>query len=158
MDERKFQEWYKKVRSIKTFLPENPDDELDYDYRMFYEKMPEQAEKMLQGDKNAHFSDIGKRPTHPTFSDESAYHTTETPGGHWSKTGNKLPNGNDQWKFEHSDYTAKNLKKTTDYMKNNDDGSLATYKGGVVLPEIQVKPKQNSMLEKYKPRNSVWNE
>ena len=54
MDERKFQEWYKKVRSIKTFLPENPDDETDYDYRMFYEKMPEQAEKMLQGELNNH--------------------------------------------------------------------------------------------------------
>ena len=154
MNEQEFQQWYKEVRKLKPFLPENPDDEKDYDYRMFYSKMPDAANALKAGDVNAHFNDIGKRPSHPTFSDESAYHTPETPGGHWSKTGNKLPNGNDQWKFEHSDYTAKNMKKTTDYMKNNDDGSLAVYKGGVVLHEVEVTPKKS--MENYNPRKSVW--
>lgn len=31
-----------------------------------------------------HWSDKGKRPNHPTFSEESIYSTPQTPGGRWA--------------------------------------------------------------------------
>ena len=34
---------------------------------------------------NGHLPDTYKKPNHPTFSMESQYHTSETPGGQWSQ-------------------------------------------------------------------------
>lgn len=139
MNEQEFQQWYKDVRKLKPFLPENPDDEKDYDYRMFYNKMPDDALKLKSGDPNAHFNDIGKRPSHPTFSEESAYSTNETKGGKW------IDAGDGKWEFQHSDYTINNSNKTNEYIKNNEKPGTVkvTYKGGIVLPEITVTPKRN---------------
>ena len=48
----------------------------DYDYGA------DKSRDLLTG----HYSDKGKMPYHPTFSNESKYSTKETPGGEWSKT------------------------------------------------------------------------
>ena len=45
----------------------------DYDYSLVSRKAGE------------HGSDVGKLPNHPTFSNQSAYHTAETQGGTWGK-------------------------------------------------------------------------
>lgn len=46
-----------------------------------------------QAGEYGHYSDKGKLPHHPTFSDESKYHTADAPGGSWS-----LANGG--WDFK----------------------------------------------------------
>lgn len=47
----------------------------DYDYSYAKE----------EPDGNGHYSDIGKLPNHPTFSNQSAYSTPEYPGGTWDE-------------------------------------------------------------------------
>lgn len=65
-----------------------------YNYETFYNLQPFMAERMLQADPDAHFTDIGKTMYHPTFSDESAfsgYVNDFNPlgiiGGHWNEGG-----------------------------------------------------------------------
>lgn len=71
--EREFQDWFKQVASHKG-LDSNPDDPNHlYDYRAFYQAEPELAQQLLTDDPEAHFTDIGKLPGHPTFSDESMH-------------------------------------------------------------------------------------
>ena len=53
----------------------------DYDYGA-YERAFNAKEV---ANANEHYSDIGKLPNHPTFSNESAYSTPEYPGGIWGK-------------------------------------------------------------------------
>lgn len=64
-----------------------------YNYETFYNLEPFMAERMLQADPYAHFSDIGKTMYHPTFSDESAFsgyvndfNPLGITGGHWNET------------------------------------------------------------------------
>jgi hypothetical protein len=64
-----------------------------YNYETFYNLEPFMAERMLQADPYAHFSDIGKTMHHPTFSDESAFsgyvndfNPLGITGGHWNET------------------------------------------------------------------------
>lgn len=128
-----FSSWYNAIRKVKPFLPANPlDPNNDYDYKAFFDKMPEQAQAMLQGDPNAHFSDIGKRPWHPTFSNESAYSNNQTPGGQWVQNG-------DKWQFRHSDMTAQQSDKTLEYLRNNGNNEFSTYGGGFVMPSVNAK-------------------
>lgn len=65
-----------------------------YNYETFYNLQPFMAERMLQADPDAHFTDIGKTMYHPTFSDESVfsgYVNDFNPlgiiGGHWNEGG-----------------------------------------------------------------------
>jgi hypothetical protein len=62
----------------------------DYDYAAYRAK---------HGDPEPgkHLPDEFKKPNHITFSDESIYHSEETPGGKWSRVGNV-------WHFAPSDY------------------------------------------------------
>lgn len=135
---KSFEDWYSKVRARKLtedgipYLPKNPYLDKSYDYKMFYDRMPKEAMQMLSNDPNAHFYDIGKKPSHPTFSDESAYSNSKTPGGSWKDL------GNDKWVFEHSDYTVNNSDETNKYLKESGSGEVATYKGGLMLPSISV--------------------
>lgn len=67
--EAKYREW------VKT-LPANLQSDYDYDLRGAW----------LVGDvpdENGHMTDYWKKPWHPTFSVESRYSSTETPGGEW---------------------------------------------------------------------------
>jgi hypothetical protein len=64
----------------------------------------------------AHFNDIGKLPSHPTFSTESAYSKPGSVGGVWTDR------GNDKWDFAPS---ATNLRHNTvenirEYLRNSD--------------------------------------
>lgn len=61
-----------------------------YNYRTFYNLQPDQAQRMLTADPEAHFTDIGKTAYHPSFSDESYYSGRVSDynpygiiGGHW---------------------------------------------------------------------------
>lgn len=58
----------------------------DYDVRGFW------AEGLTPDERN-HGSDKYKKPSHPTFSEESVYHKGEAQGGQWVEG----PNG--QWSF-----------------------------------------------------------
>lgn len=67
--EAKYREW------VKT-LPANLQSDYDYDMRGLW----------LVGDvpdEEGHMTDYWKKPWHPTFSNESRYSSTETPGGEW---------------------------------------------------------------------------
>lgn len=131
MDEN-FLRWYEAVKRRKKWLPDNPSDpNNDYDYRAFYDAMPEQANALLTDDQDAHFSDVGKRPLHPTFSTESIYSNLETPGGQWVKNG-------DKWQFQHSDYTSRRSDITRRYLINNGNNEFATYGGGFVMPSVNI--------------------
>lgn len=57
-------------------------DSYDYDLRGFWNAGGKFSE-------NGHGADQFKKPNHPTFSDQSMYHSDETPGGSW----NKYPDG-----------------------------------------------------------------
>jgi hypothetical protein len=78
-NDKGFQEWYKnntwEAREGKPYS-----DKLFYDFYSFYKsgdyKNPEFS-------MYKHFPDTYKRPTHPTFSNESIYSTPENPGGSW---------------------------------------------------------------------------
>jgi len=81
IQERGFQSWAKK---ISKKLGRNVLNDLEgYDLRAHY----------LSGGglaANNHMSDIGKKPNHPTFSDESKYSTIGREGGSW-REGNFVP-------------------------------------------------------------------
>lgn len=68
-DEALFQEWLRRSGRRR--------DLEDYDLRAAW------ASGQIGADGNGHMTDLGKKPNHPTFSDESKYSTQETPGGHW---------------------------------------------------------------------------
>lgn len=55
-----------------------------YDYRAYYDSAtPWELANTMYNAKNGHFTDIGKRPSHPTFSNNSKYSNSKTPGGNW---------------------------------------------------------------------------
>jgi len=79
-DDAEFQKWYEgNTLEGQNNKPYN--DKQTYDYYSFYKngehKNPE------YGIDN-HFPDTYKRPSHPTFSNESIYSTPEKPGGSWN--------------------------------------------------------------------------
>jgi len=57
---------------------------------------------------NGHLPDTYKKPNHPTFSNESRYHSKETPGGKWEQKGNR-------WNYYPSKYSVSNHGQ--DYIK-----------------------------------------
>ena len=75
-------------------------DSYDYDIRGAWKEL--NAGKMKFAD-NGHLGDKYKKPNHPTFSDQSIYHSDETPGGSWRE----LPDGNVE--FHASSHNMKNL-------------------------------------------------
>lgn len=94
-----------------------------YDYEGYYNDDPEEAWRMLhplEQNEEAHFTDKFKKPSHPTFSDESIYSTPETPGGHWHEN----YGGSGKWVYEPSEYTRQNKEKTIEYLRNSGEGYL----------------------------------
>jgi hypothetical protein len=70
-----FQNWYKNnTLEGKKGVPY--DSTQSYDYYSFYKNNG-------KGSIENHFPDTFKRPSHPTFSNESIYSTPENPGGSW---------------------------------------------------------------------------
>lgn len=62
-----------------------PGDSYDYDMRGWYKANPN-ADPNAEG---VHYPDTFKKPNHPTFSDQSQYHSDDTPGGHWDQQPDK---------------------------------------------------------------------
>lgn len=93
-----------------------------YNYETFYNLQPFMAERMLQADPDAHFTDIGKTMYHPTFSDESAFsgnisdfNTLGIIGGHWNEGGTEYTPSMSQLQ----NYF--NYNVTRDYLDRNED-------------------------------------
>ena len=123
----------------------------DYDYRAYYNSDPSAAESHLQGDPNAHFPDTYKRPTHPTFSEESIYsgRNGNVVGGKWKEN----PEDTQRWTYQLSPGQVKSnwdVDKTIDYAGFAEDEGLRVVddKGrypvqdgvveGGVLPAVNV--------------------
>ena len=74
-DDKDFIDWYQKnTLEGKANMPYT--DKQSYDYYSFYRNKG-------VGDIERHFPDTYKRPSHPTFSNESIYSIPENPGGSW---------------------------------------------------------------------------
>lgn len=87
-----------------------PEDSRDYDTRGFFKSGAAQA-------GNGHFPDTFKKPSHPTFSDESQYHGMNgNEGGKWDQS------ENGRWNFTPGKTNIENgLDKTRAYLAANDN-------------------------------------
>lgn len=91
-DEPKYQEWLAKQRAAG----QNVSDK-DYDMRGFWLSGQAQA-------ANGHYTDEFKKPSHPTFSNESKYsgaNEGEIAGGSWTPP---AVEGGKDWTFKPSEY------------------------------------------------------
>lgn len=85
-----------------------------YDYRAYYNSVTPYERNLVRfAPQGTHFTDIGKTPKHPTFSNESKYSNKKTPGGTW--------NGNvfvpSIWQFGNNGNNIRNK-----YMNNSGEG------------------------------------
>lgn len=85
-----------------------------YDYRTYYNSVTPYERNLIRfAPQGTHFTDIGKTPKHPTFSNESIYSNKKYPGGTWN--GNVfVPN---IWQFGNNGNKARNK-----YMNNSGEG------------------------------------
>lgn len=85
-----------------------------YDYRAYYDSVTPYERALIRfAPQGTHFTDIGKTPKHPTFSNESKYSNDKTPGGTWN--GNVfVPN---IWQFGDNGNNRRNK-----YMNNSGEG------------------------------------
>lgn len=85
-----------------------------YDYRTYYNSVTPYERALIRfAPQGTHFTDIGKTPKHPTFSNESKYSNDKTPGGTWN--GNVfVPN---IWQFGNNGNNRRNK-----YMNNSGEG------------------------------------
>lgn len=85
-----------------------------YDYRTYYNSVTPYERNLIRfAPQGTHFTDIGKTPKHPTFSNESIYSNKKHPGGTWN--GNVfVPN---IWQFGNNGNKARNK-----YMNNSGEG------------------------------------
>jgi hypothetical protein len=114
-----------------------------YDYRAYYNSITPYERALIRfAPQGTHFTDIGKTPKHPTFSNESKYSNDKIPGGTWN--GNVfVPN---IWQFGNSGNSRRNK-----YMNNSGEGY---FNGRVnVFPTSR---KRNSLGCRTKLRNGGW--
>lgn len=85
-----------------------------YDYRAYYDSVTPYKRALIRfAPQGTHFTDIGKTPKHPTFSNESKYSNDKTPEGTWN--GNVfVPN---IWQFGNNGNSRRNK-----YMNNSGEG------------------------------------
>lgn len=105
-----------------------------YNYETFYNLQPSVAERMLQADPDAHFTDIAKTIYHPTFSDESIFSGNVSDfnplgiiGGHWNEIGTEYTPSASQLQ----NYF--NYNVTRDYLDRNEDHPVK-----INLPKYQT--------------------
>lgn len=105
-----------------------------YNYETFYNLQPSVAERMLQADPDAHFTDIAKTMYHPTFSDESIFSGKVSDfnplgiiGGHWNEIGTEYTPSASQLQ----NYF--NYNVTRDYLDRNEDHPVK-----INLPKYQT--------------------
>lgn len=128
-----------------TFNVYAKDSLANVDYNMAAAKAPG-----FDSNGNGHYPDTFKKPNHPTFSDESIYHSEATPGGHWSEK-----NSLQRWNFSPSAQQISQpgyIQKAIDYLNNSESegvtltdsqGRYPSINGtiyGGVLPEVTVTP------------------
>lgn len=108
-----------------------------YNYETFYNLQPFMAERMLQADPDAHFTDIAKTMYHPTFSDESVFSGNVSDfnplgiiGGHWNEAGTEYtPSASQLQNYFNYDVTRNYLNRNEDHpVKIN----LPKYGGGKI--------------------------
>ena len=137
--DKKAQDWTKvPMKPLDPVLVETQMlNDPTYNYETFYNLQPFMAERMLQADPDAHFSDIGKTMYHPTFSDESAFsgyvndfNPLGITGGHWNKTFTEYTPSRSQL----DNYW--NYNVTRDYLDNAEDHpvkiNIPKYGGGKI--------------------------
>lgn len=137
--DKKAQDWTKvPMKPLDPLLVETQMlNDPTYNYETFYNLQPFMAERMLQSDPYAHFSDIGKTMYHPTFSDESAFsgyvndfNPLGITGGHWNKTFTEYTPSRSQL----DNYW--NYNVTRDYLDNAEDHpvkiNIPKYGGGKI--------------------------
>lgn len=85
-----------------------------YDYRIYYNSVTPYERNLIRfAPQGTHFTDIGKTPKHPTFSNESIYSNKKHTGGTWN--GNVfVPN---IWQFGNNGNKVRNK-----YMNNSGEG------------------------------------
>lgn len=147
-----YYDWINKIAKIKRWTPRDMLSDPTYDYEIFYKKYPNEANRMLREDEEAHFNDIGKTAFHPTFSDESHYsgklnlyrNPRGITGGRWNEEGNKYTLSASQIK------NGWDINKTINYLNEaenngvevfNPNNTRVKYDGdifGGVLPNIDV--------------------
>lgn len=126
--------------SLRATRGINVDKDNSYDYKRYFNYSPADAMKLAAYNPNArfenpnnHFTDRYKTPIHPTFSNESIYSNSATPGGVW------LDN---QPVFVHSPYTAQHLDYTDDYLGYNVASGgpfeMSYYNGSYRIPTVEV--------------------
>jgi len=71
-----FEDWYSTV-------PKEKNDTSSYSLKEAYDNLPYETMKKF-AESSAHLPDTYKKPSHPTFSDESKYSNDKIKGGHWS--------------------------------------------------------------------------
>ena len=114
-----------------------------YDYRAYYNSATPYERALIRfAPQGTHFTDIGKTPKHPTFSNESKYSNNKTTGGTWN--GNVfVPN---IWQFGNNG----NIRRTK-YMNNSGEGY---FNGRVnVFPTSR---KRHRLGCRTKLRNGGW--
>lgn len=84
-EEEKYQAWVKKLSKKKG--RDVSQDQYDYDMRGLWKH---EGDNILQQGKHAHGPDTFKKPSHPSFSDESIYSGRSVDGitykgGHWDR-------------------------------------------------------------------------
>lgn len=85
-----------------------------YDYRTYYNSVTPYERALIRfAPQGTHFTDIGKTPKHPTFSNESKYSNDKTPGGTWNENV-FVPN---IWQFGNNGNNRRNK-----YMNNSGEG------------------------------------
>lgn len=154
----KYRRWLEDVAAIRGWNPNEMDNDLTYDYNLFYNFQPKEAKKLSTDDEEAHFTDIGKTSLHPTFSDESYYSgrkSSRNPrgiiGGHWNKTSDRYTLSNSQiannW----------NIRNTIDYMSVAEPNGVELrmpngtrpYIDGAyfekVLPQVEITAKRKKL-------------
>lgn len=116
--------WLAKLATLRREPITNYTTDPTYDYELFYNQQPNEAQDMLNKDSDAHFTDIGKTSSHPTFSNESYYSGRKSKknprgiiGGKWSES-----NGNQRYTLSQSQLNNNwDIGKTIEYLNDFED-------------------------------------
>lgn len=118
-----FEKWYAKTSNALDIDPNYNSPLHYYDYKGFYNKYGD-----VDMTKGQHFTDEFKRPGHPTFSNQSKYSNTTTPGGDWTQMDDK------SFMFTHSPLTNKHYNRTAGYLQGTGERAA--------LPTVNVYSKK----------------
>ena len=90
------------------------DAETDYDMSRYLREGGQRPE-----DPSGHYPDTYKKPTHPTFSEESIYHGPEAQGGRWQQ----MPDGSYTFVPGPMNYQGRSIREMQDYFRRVEPGN-----------------------------------